>query len=299
MSPLAFWLILTSVLLHALWHCIGKGNPSYTFFTGLAGISLISSSCILQGLPVVYSQIPLECYAMALGGAVSGLICNIGLVNAYKRSDVSLAYPLARAFPVIFTAFFILLFNIGQKPGITAVTGMILITIGSIFMPMKNFSDFKLKNYTGKSMLYILLAALGTTGYTIFDGRGVKMLIASQPQAASWCGSIAYSNMREIILFCMMMLMVFFNSGEKQQSFRSFFSKWYFYVAGFSCFAAYALVLLAMNYVTNVSYVQAFRQLSLPVGVVIGVFIMHEKCPKPKLFGVILVLAGLCLAAFK
>ena len=295
----AFWLILTSVLLHALWHCIGKGNPSYTFFAGIGGISALISLGIVLNLPIVYSQIPAGCYWLALGGALSGLVCNIGLVNAYKRSDVSLAYPLARAFPVIFTAFFTILLGIGKTPGPIAVAGMVLIAIGSFFMPMKNFSDFHLKNYTGKTMLYILLAAFGTTCYTIFDGKGVQMLIASQPQAAPWCGSIAYSNIRETMLFSMMLTMALIRPNDNSHTFRNFFGKWYSYVAGVSCFAAYALVLLAMNYVTNVSFVQAFRQLSLPVSVVIGVFVMHEKCPKPKLFGVILVLAGLCLAAFK
>ena len=126
---------------------------------------------IVLNLPIVYSQIPAGCYWLALGGALSGLVCNIGLVNAYKRSDVSLAYPLARAFPVIFTAFFTILLGIGKTPGPIAVAGMVLIAIGSFFMPMKNFSDFHLKNYTGKTMLYILLAAFGTTCYTIFDGN--------------------------------------------------------------------------------------------------------------------------------
>lgn len=298
MSFIAFWLILISVLLHALWHCIGKGNPSYTFFAGLAGISFVISTSLVLTLPLNYAQIPFSCFLFALGGACSGLICNIGLVNAYKRSDVSLAYPLARAFPVIFTALVTVMLQIGKTPGIPALAGMVLIAVGSFFMPMKSFSDFRLKNYTGKTMLYILLAALGTTGYTIFDGRGVQMLIASQPQAAAWCGSIAYSNMREGMLLCMMLYMSM-RPSEKTVKFGPFFRKWYFYAAGISCFSAYALVLLAMNYVTNVSYVQAFRQLSLPVGVVIGVLIMHEKCPKPKLLGVSLVLLGLLLTALR
>ena len=57
--------------------------------------------------------------------------------------------------------------------------------------------------------------------------------------------------------------------------------------------SAYALILLAMGFVTNVSYIQAFRQMSLPLGVLAGVFILKEPCSQAKLIGIILIVAGL------
>ncbi|MPN49957.1 hypothetical protein SDC9_197581 [bioreactor metagenome] len=52
-----------------------------------------------------------------------------------------------------------------------------------------------------------------------------------------------------------------------------------------------------MNFVTNVSYIQAFRQLSLPLGFVAGVMILKERSGAPKLAGVAMIVAGLLLVA--
>ena len=53
-----------------------------------------------------------------------------------------------------------------------------------------------------------------------------------------------------------------------------------------------------MQFVTSVTYIQAFRQLSLPIGVLAGIFLLHERCPLPKIAGVILIVAGLLLVPF-
>ena len=54
-----------------------------------------------------------------------------------------------------------------------------------------------------------------------------------------------------------------------------------------------------MPLVSNVSYVQAFRQMSLPLGVAAGIFILKEKCPPVRLAGVGAIVAGLVIAALK
>ena len=45
--------------------------------------------------------------------------------------------------------------------------------------------------------------------------------------------------------------------------------------------------------------VQAFRQMSLPLGVAAGIFILKEKCPPVRLAGVGAIVAGLVIAALK
>ena len=61
--------------------------------------------------------------------------------------------------------------------------------------------------------------------------------------------------------------------------------------------SAYVLVLLAYHYVDNASYVQAFRQMSLPLGVFLGVFFLKEKITLPKMLGLFLIIAGLTAVA--
>ena len=58
---------------------------------------------------------------------------------------------------------------------------------------------------------------------------------------------------------------------------------------------SYGLVLIAMNYVTNVSYVQVFRQLGLLVGVAGGIIILKERCSATKIIGSLLIVTGLIM----
>ncbi len=74
---------------------------------------------------------------------------------------------------------------------------------------------------------------------------------------------------------------------------------WHPYLAGLFAGLAYVLVLVAMNYVTNVSYVQVFRQMGLPVGMVAGILFLKERCSLPKFIGVLLILLGLLLTVIR
>ena len=62
---------------------------------------------------------------------------------------------------------------------------------------------------------------------------------------------------------------------------------------------AYGMILLAMPMVTNVSLVQAFRQLSLPICAVAGVLLLHEKITIPRITGFLLIFGGLVLSVLK
>jgi uncharacterized membrane protein len=59
--------------------------------------------------------------------------------------------------------------------------------------------------------------------------------------------------------------------------------------------STYGLVLAAMAYVTDVSYVAAFRQLSIPIGAVLGLTFQQEPRYRPKVIGIGVVSIGLVL----
>ena len=165
-------------------------------------------------------------------------------------------------------------------------------------MPLNRFSDFRLSNYLSWDMLFILTVACGTTGYTVFDSRAQEILRECCGEVSAPLRSLAYYSTRGIALsltlwsatallpVCRRELGEIVRSGH----FRSGM------LAG--CFASfsYVLVLCAMNYVTNVAYVQVFRQLGLPIGMMLGVLILKERCTRTKVLGVTLILAGLTVS---
>ena len=68
------------------------------------------------------------------------------------------------------------------------------------------------------------------------------------------------------------------------------------YTAGVAAALAYLLVLIAMNHVSNVSFVQAFRQLSLPLSALLGFVILKEKVTTLRLVALFVIMAGLILS---
>jgi uncharacterized membrane protein len=70
-------------------------------------------------------------------------------------------------------------------------------------------------------------------------------------------------------------------------------SFWRTALTGATIFFTYALVLLAMLLVRDVSYVVAFRQLSVPIGAALGIVVFKEPLHKPKIVGIAVVTVGL------
>ena len=87
-----------------------------------------------------------------------------------------------------------------------------------------------------------------------------------------------------------------YRCGRDRGSVRKLAATWNPYLAGVFAAFAYALVLLAMNHVSNVSFVQAFRQLSLPIGAFLGYLILKEKITRSRWIGLGLIMAGLLLS---
>jgi len=304
MSFPAFILILASVLLHAGWHFISKSQrPAMAFFL------LISFGGLMTALPfalasgVSLSGLPGRFWIWLAIGAVSGSICNIGLSFAYRLSEVSLAYPMARALPVLFTAGIMGLVGRFIGAGVTPLgwlgsTGMVVIFFGCLIMPQDRLDGIHpRKLLRDRAFPWILMAAIGTTGYTITDKFGVDLMIRYGGGRNTFLSTCAYAAIRESILFLFLLNNVNIFPHERMHLNRDMLKHWLGYVAGVMATSAYILVLLAMHFVTNVSYVQAFRQMSLPAGAFLGIIILKEKASVPKFVGLALIVAGLVATA--
>ena len=144
----------------------------------------------------------------------------------------------------------------------------------------------------------ILIAACATTSYTIIDKYGIDAMIKFSPETNKLLAAGTYSCTRELTATVCMWLIVGVQKVMRKEEgvLRDLMKKYHPYVAGFFAALAYVLILVAMNYVTNVSFVQAFRQLSLPLSAFLGYLILKEKISVIRWIGLSLIMAGLILS---
>lgn len=245
---------------------------------------------------IPFFQMPGKFFFFLILSIFGEIIYMLGLARSYKSADISYVYPVVRALPVLIIASLTILFGLGKTPSLYALGGMVIITVGCLLMPLKDFKDFALSRYFNRTIFFILLAACGTTMYTIFDSSAMKIVRELQGKL-SIVDTLSYLFLMEGGLFIGELFFVMSNKKEKEVLKELLKAPLAPIIAGISGSTAYALILFAFAFVTNVSFVQAFRQMSLPLGFFAGVLILHEKASKPKILGLILIVTGLVLIA--
>ena len=299
MTLIAFFLIFISVFLHVAWNMLSKGTtPSLAFYSLLSFTASVIWLPFFVASDIHLAQLPLSFYLLAAGSVIGEIIYMTGLAYGYKKSDISLVYPVVRALPVMMVALVTTFFKLGREQlDWFDYAGMLLITGGCFLMPLKSLKGFSLKAYCSSVIVFILLGVLGTTMYTIFDSSAIKIIrdISGKISVADTLGYLF------LIEFCMAWGELFCVRCSKEEwaCFKELLKRpLYPVVAGVCSSSAYGLVLFAMGYVTNVSFLQAFRQISLPVGFIAGVTILHEKSYWTKVVGVAVIAAGLLVMIF-
>lgn len=300
MSVTATILLLISAFTHAGWNFISKKeHPTQAFYLVANTIGVI---CVLPILCFYWNVIPLIPRSVWIIVVMSGFFLAAylqALAGAYRTGDISIAYPMARALPVIFVFFFTLILGKGQMLGIWFVLGAILIVGGCIILPIQAFGDFNVSNYKSLCCFFAVLAAVGTAGYTVADDIALRYLreIPGRPFNPVE-GTLVYMVLEGISCSLWQSVFVMFSSREQQrmtdvlQSYKRPAA-----MTGIGIYLSYGLVLGSMNYVTNVSYVATFRQLSIPLGALFGMALLKEPRYPPKIIGVVFVFLGLVLVS--
>jgi drug/metabolite transporter (DMT)-like permease len=217
------------------------------------------------------------------------------LAGAYRAGDISIAYPLARSLPVIIVFLITLILGTGKPLGIWVIIGIILIIAGCTILPLKVLRQFRFSNYKNLCCLLAVLAAAGIAGYTVIDDTALRSLreIPEKP----WDpvdATLVYLVLEGISCSIWQLLIVAFDSRERKALIEVLHDfKGAATITGIGIYMTYGLVLASMNYVTNVSYVAAFRQLSIPLGSLLGMVLLNEPRYVPKIIGVAIIFLGL------
>lgn len=301
MTPLAFVLILASAGLHATWNMIAKRQgATLAFYATLGAVGMLWSTGVRFFSPLRFLDQPPAFHAWLAGMLVSELCYARGLFLSYRALDMSTAYPMMRSLPLLFLAGITALCGFGKPLGVHALCGMATVFAGCLLIPLRRFADFKPARYLDRSFLYILLVALGTTGYTLCDSQAQRVMLAAVPEGVEVSKpllSLTYYAFRAATLTTTLWILVLCQRETRAEAADLFRHRaWVPLTTGICSSLTYVLVLVAMNFVSNVSFVQAFRQIGLLFGLLEGVFILKERCTAPKVVGLILILTGLAVS---
>lgn len=288
MNKFAIDLVIGSTFMHAGWNLLARGQRSETaFFRRMLEI------IVLVGfVPAAWSEAAVQSLTPRAWLYVcgSGFFCGLYLfclALAYEASDFTTVYPVARALPVFLVAVGDVL--LGRHPNAFGWTGMLLVICGCFLAPLYSLRGFRLRLYFNRASLWMLLTALGTVGYTLLDKFAAEVILAGPATAAR------YGYVYFLITYCsyLLFLRVFYKNEPASKA-----TGWKLaaLAAGLN-FGAYWLVLWAYQLSRQVSYIVAFRQFSIVIGVTLGFAIYKEQGVRVRLCGTSMITAGLVLIA--
>jgi drug/metabolite transporter (DMT)-like permease len=296
----AILLIALSVLIHVGWNTLTKRqHPSAAFFL----LATAFGTLLLAPAAALYAEriplIPAEAWWTLLATGFCQALYMIGLAAAYRAGDMSVAYPLARSIPPLLVALAALPLGRADRIDPLCVVGIALITVGALLVPRQSFRELRWSDYWTPCCALAVVAAVGTAGYSLLDDHGLRLL-RELPQTPfpNLEATLLYATFEGLSTALFLTLWVALQADERADlaALRRT-GLWATARTGAGMYVGYALVLGAMAFVSDVSYVVGFRQLSVPLGALAGVYLLGEPGPPAKWTGVTLCFAGLLLVA--
>jgi uncharacterized membrane protein len=287
-SPLVILIVFCSTFMHAGWNLLARYDRSEGEFYRKMMITMI----VIGFVPAVWSELqtrsltPLAWACVAGSGFSAGMYLFF-LARAFESSDFTIVYPVARSLPVIFVAFGDVLRGRLLTP--LGWLGVTLVASGCILVPQRSLRDFSIRKYFNRSTLWMLLAALGTVGYTMLDKIAAET-VQQGPDTAARYGYMYFA----ISFLPYTILFKNFKMGKEHREAAS----WKLAIpAAILSFAAYWLILWAYQLTPNASYIVAFRQFSIVIGAVMAFILYKEQGLAVRLTGAFLITTGLVLIA--
>ena len=275
MTVFVFCAILGAAFLHASWNAIIKNSANkiksmlvLTIMHGILGVFV-----------AFFVEFPkLEVWPWLITSAIFHVIYQGCLALAYNSGDLSRVYPIARGTAPILVLL-IFYFIIETSMTHTEILGVLLLGFGVIGLAQGSFS-----NRENLILLpFTLGAAIGTAGYTIFDGIGSR--ISANP--------LSYISWLFITTVPIFFLVIFIFKGLK--IFKIERTTWKVgSVAGIFSFGSYWVAIWAMTQ-APIPLVAALRETSILFAVLIGTIIFRDKTNTKKIIAAALILCGIII----
>jgi drug/metabolite transporter (DMT)-like permease len=279
-------LILVSCFMHAGWNLLARRQRrELAFFRRMVLASVpisVVGLCIAASFP--YS-LPGKAWACVLA---SSTVCGfyywfLGL--AYRHSDFTVVYPVARSLPVLIVTALDLLR--GRYPTSAGWLGLGLVVGGCMLAPQPSYGGFRFRRYAGKDILYIALTAATIVGFTMFDKTAAESVRPGPASAVVYCALFH-------IFSCAAYFAVHTLFEKDRTGAAEVGWKWPA-VGAFCAFGGYMLVLWAYQLAPQTGYLLAFRQFSIVIGVAAAFGVYGERGLAVRVPATLAVVAGLVL----
>jgi len=272
MTAFVFVAVLIAALLHACWNAIIKFGDDK-----LQGMVLLSVAHGLIGLMLIaIFPIPSkESWWLLAGSVLFHLMYKTFLTFAYMRGDLSRVYPIARGTaPMIVLV--ISLIALSDLMLASQIFGIVLVGLGITLMAWGVFAHGEERALVP----YALLAAVGTAGYSLFDGLGARV-------SGSVSGYIGWLFFLDAFLFTVGGVAI-----KGHAVLPKSVKIWMLgLIAGVCSVAAYWIAVWAMT-LAPIALVTALREVSVLFAVLIGVLFFKDKAMVGKIFAGLVIVAG-------
>ncbi len=285
MSNLALILILISALMHALWNLLVKRSQDKTVFIWWMFVS--SGTMMNLGIPVV-GHFPLPSWrvvGLAAAGAACFMFYHLFNGRAYRSGDLSLTYPLSQTSMLWVPVWGVLL--LGEKITTTGVLGIGLILVGAycvqlrsiswgaITRPFHNLQDPAVLAALAAGFIYSIGSIVDKSGVTLYDPFHFTYLLVTF-----------------MLLFMTANILRAKYRGRILSELRR--SKYLVLLSGPVMMGSFFTFRYGLK-LAPVSYAVPARQVSLLIGVLIGVLFLGEECGKIRFTAALLILGGVAL----
>lgn len=269
MNLFPLFLILLSSVMHAGWNALarrGGGEVTASYFS----LSLLTILAV-GAVPAIWCEvrnamISREAWILLVSSGVCCGVYLIALSKAYKREELNVAYPIARAIPVVLVGISDIFFH--RPPTILGWIGMFVVVIGCLVVALRREPPFRFSTLLGPSTIALLGAALGTTGYSILDNVAAELIVAGPKAAAVYC-----------YFFFAVGISVYLLGSRQSLPGRDQIKREFVPVLTGAAlnFGAYWLVLWAYQLTSRAGYVVACRQFSIVIGVLMAAVFLRER----------------------
>lgn len=284
MPSLAVFLILLSTFLHAGWNLLLRRQGSdYTFLR----IPLVTS---VVGLgPALLAEfgprpVLVQVWGYLLLAGFFQAVYYLGLTQGYRHGDFTVVYPLARTLPVLLVA----VGDVarGRAPSAVGWAGMIVVSLGCLFLPLESWRGFSRERFWNRAMLWAGVTALGTVGYTLTDKIAAEFVVPGPWTAAQYA---VYEAAASVGVYWLI-LKWFVRPSPTQTRWADW--GWAAVIAT-GVFSAYWLILWSYQLASQASYVVALRQFSIILGVILGAIFLREAAPLLRLSAACTIAVGI------